>query len=125
MCDGKENGALFRYSDERPMYYVQCTAGNAVCRSCPENEQFNDKFMVCLRKTVPVDRNGQIIPPGDKDDGNTDSSNGGNVSNGGKDGDDEDGMKKNEGGGNNEMNENNTMMGNGMNCKIIFVIRCL
>ncbi|XP_066923471.1 uncharacterized protein [Clytia hemisphaerica] len=55
LCKWKPNGALFRLRNDKPQYYVQCSNGIAYCRQCPSHQYFNNKFSVCVRRTVAKD----------------------------------------------------------------------
>ncbi|XP_066925767.1 protein obstructor-E-like [Clytia hemisphaerica] len=55
LCKWVPNGSLFRLDNNKPQYYVQCSNGIASCRQCPPHMYFNNKFDVCVRRTVPKD----------------------------------------------------------------------
>uniref|UniRef100_A0A7M5UZI8 Chitin-binding type-2 domain-containing protein n=2 Tax=Clytia hemisphaerica TaxID=252671 RepID=A0A7M5UZI8_9CNID len=53
LCAHKVDGSLFRLNDHQPNIFVQCSHGKPVCKKCPEHQFFNDKFNVCVRRTIP------------------------------------------------------------------------
>ena len=52
LCDYKENGAIFGLSKHQPDVFVQCSNGIPICQRCPAHQEFNEKFNVCVRRTV-------------------------------------------------------------------------
>ncbi|XP_066927483.1 uncharacterized protein [Clytia hemisphaerica] len=73
LCDHKENGAIFGLSKHQPDVFVQCSNGKPVCQRCPAHQEFNEKFNVCVRRTVkPVCKGHHCKPhphkPHKKDD---------------------------------------------------------
>ncbi|XP_066930490.1 uncharacterized protein [Clytia hemisphaerica] len=54
LCNNKPDGALFALDEHRPDVFVQCSNGAPICQRCPPHTEFNNKFSVCVRRTVPV-----------------------------------------------------------------------
>ena len=48
LCDGKTNGHMYRISDDKPGYFVQCSNGFAYCFQCPSNLVFDNHLRVCV-----------------------------------------------------------------------------
>jgi Chitin binding Peritrophin-A domain. len=90
LCDGKANGAFFKYSDALPNYYVQCNAGNAICRSCPANLQFSDELLTCVKKEERNGKGGKGGKGGQSGGDNGKEGKDGNDGNDGSDGKDVD-----------------------------------
>ncbi|XP_066926204.1 uncharacterized protein [Clytia hemisphaerica] len=62
-CNAHNVGALFRYSDYYPNYWVQCSNTGPVCRSCPDYQIYNEKNSACVRAARSYLRYPPYCPP--------------------------------------------------------------